>query len=254
MKNRDPQSPDPRFANLIKLSSPDATRAGKPIGMWRGARDGVFWRMTSEAVRETQKLINSSFDIRHSRAGPLETGERIRESSGAFLKTINGVANQLRTEKARLRNEVAALNPTKDYKDVGHWQPQFDLRIIEKFEAMAPAQKAAIRHDMADSPLTNLELSEAFMRVPRALSGIDHRDFSEVRLGLIKVFKSDEFETLDLQIDQMAVTEKALSAGLEVFRESGGNTNDLLTHAPDALAYGASQEAPLGWLPPKAPA
>lgn len=243
---------DPRIANLIRINDSSPNGRARIAGAWRGPTDGPLGIMTREVVRATEGLLRSAYDVRANRnLGPLEVGDRLREASGPALKIANSAATKLRVMKAELRSRMQTLDPVKPYEKTGHWQPAFDLRLIDAYHAMPLGKRAALDHQMRLNPMLHLDLAEALLRVPRQIAGLDEGLRAEIRHGLQRAMKHDEFEALDVQADQMTVAENALRHAVEAVRESTGNLNDLIEHAPEAFKFSTDPEdaEPLRWTP-----
>ncbi len=241
---------DPRIQNLIKVTDP--TGRQKVAGTWRGERSGTLHSNVLKTVGAIDSFLNQAHDIRMNRNfGPVEAGQRMRSVSGPTLKAINEIAISLGNEKAMLRSQVHMLNPVKDYKDCGHWQAQFDLRLIDWFNTLPIAKKAMVEREMRESPVLHLELAEAIQRVPRPLAGVDESSRAEIRVELSKVFKAAEFAALDERIEQLTVAENALHIGIKELTEAIGSKADLIEHAPEAFKYAISDEGsrPIAWIP-----
>ena len=241
---------DPRLQNLITIADPSGR--SRVTGSWRGSKVGVLHDILTGATQATETFLRNAHDIRGNRNfGPAETGLRLREAAGPSLKALNTAAIKLKAAKAALRDSVINLNPTKPYRDTGHWQPEFDLRLIDWFRALPVPEREAMRHQMEQSPMLHLDLAEAVMRVPRQLTGLDHNSHASIKLGLTKAFKRAEFDGIDVQLDQLAVAEETLRLGIEAVRETTGTLSDMAQHAPDALAFHSGPRETLAWLPPQ---
>lgn len=243
--------------NLIRINDPSPNGKARVIGIWPGPDAGLLAQVSRETVRETEKFLRSAHDVRGNRNfGPVETGSRLREAAAPTLKVLNENATKLSAEKEKVRLLVATVSPTKPYTELGHWQPAFDLRLIDSFHAMPVGQRGMVSHQLRLEPVMHLDLAEALLRVPRGIAGIDESLRAEIRLGLLKIFKHDEFGLLDTQVEQLAVTERALREAIEAVVEVTGTASDLIEHAPAAFKFSRSPEdaVPVSWTPPEVPA
>jgi hypothetical protein len=131
---------DRRLENLISLSDP----AGKSrvAGVWPGGKSGPLHSIVLETKNATEGFLRTAHDIRANRNfGPTEAGTRMREVAGITQKSLNAAAVKINREKAVLRDKIANLNPTKGYRDQGHWQPEHDLRLIDWYKALPTPQR-----------------------------------------------------------------------------------------------------------------
>ena len=244
---------DPRIQNLVSIKDPSPTGRTRFAGAWRGNTDGPLHGIVRETVRATEGLLRSAWDVRGNRnLGPLEVGDRLREASGPALKALDGAASRLRAEKAKIAEQVRALSPVKTYEKQPAHVLTLDLRILDQHNALPLGKRAAIEHELRAAPLKHLGLAEALLRLPRELGGIDEQTRADMRVGLLRVFRHDEFEALDTQLDQLQVAESALRHAIEATRETTGNMNDLIEHAPEAFKFSTSAEdaEPVRWTPP----
>lgn len=244
---------DPRIANLIRFTDPNPNGRVRVAPAWPGSQGAPLAQTTRDVVRATEGLLRNAYDIRGNRNfGPVETGSRLREASAPTLKALNTATAKIRAAKDELRSQAQMLNPAKPYERCGYWQAQFDLRIIDNYHAMPLGQRAGIEHQMREIPAMHLNLAEALLRVPREIAKIDERLRAEIRLGLLKVLKHDEFEAIDIQMQQLNVAESVLRIAVETARETTGNFTDLIEHAPDAYRFTTQEpEGELSWLPPQ---
>lgn len=242
-----------QLKNLIRIDDPSPTGKARVIGIWPGPDEGLLAQVRRETVRETEKFLRSAHDVRGNRNfGPVETGTRLREAASPTLKVLNETATKLRAEKEKVRLQVSTISPTKEYRELGHWMPAFDLRLIDNYHALPVGKRGMIDHQMRLEPVMHLDLAEALLRVPRGIAGIDERLRADIKLGLLKVFKHDEFEALNTQVEQLAVTERALRESIEAVLEATGTASDLIEHAPAAFEYRMSPQDPVSWTPPAA--
>lgn len=238
--------------NLIRINDPSPNGKSRVVGLWPGPDEGPLAQIRRDLVREAEALLRNAYDIRGNRNfGPVEAGTRLREAAGKPLKVLNDAASKLRERKEQVRMQVQMLNPVKGYDKTGYWQPQFDLRLIDTYHALPASKRAAMNEQMRLEPVQHLAYAEALLRVPRELAGIDEGLRAEIRLGLLKVFKRDEFERLDVEVEQLRATEQALRAVIEAVVDTTGSSADVREHAPNAFTLRMDQSEPLSWLPPE---
>jgi len=244
---------DQHLQSLIRITDPSPSGRSRIAGTWRGSETTPVGMLTREVVRAAEGLLRNAHDIRGNRNfGPVETGTRLREAAAPTLATVNAAAIKVRAAKAELSQQMSALNPVRSYEKSGHWQAQFDLRLIDHRNALPPGQRAALDHELRQSPVLHLDMAEALLRVPREIAGIDQGMRELLRHGLMKVVKHAEFEALDVQVDQLHVAETALRHAIDSTRETTGNINDLIDHAPAAFAFATSPDDAqrVRWLTP----
>lgn len=247
---------NPAHQNLIRINDPSPSGRSRVAGLWRGPESTPLGALTREVVRAAESLHRNAHDIRGNRNfGPVETGTRLREAAAPTLASLNVAATKIRAAKTALSQQMAALNPVRPYERSGHHQPLFDLRMVDHYHALPLSQRAALDHEMRLNPVLHLDLAEAMLRVPREIAGINNALRDEIRLGLQKTLKHQEFEQLDVQVDQLHVAETALRHAIDATRETTGNMSDLIEHAPEAFRYANSSEdaQPLRWLTPPPP-
>lgn len=238
--------------NLIRINDPNPNGKSRIVGLWPGSDWGPLAQMRRETVREAEALLRSAHDIRGNRNfGPVEMGTRLREAAGKTLKVLNDAASKFREHKEAVRGQAQMLNPVKDYSKTGHWQPMFDLRMVDAYHALPASKRAAMAAQMRDEPVMHLAYAEALLRVPREIANIDEGLRAEIRVGLLKVFQRDEFERLDVEVEQLRATEQALRAVIETVIDTTGSSADFREHAPNAFALRIDQSEPVSWLPPE---
>lgn len=238
--------------NLIRINDPSPNGKNRIVCLWPGPDQGPLAQIRRETVREAEALLRNAYDIRGNRNfGPVEAGTRLREAAGKPLKVLNDAASKLRERKEQARQEVQMLNPVKGYDRTGYWQPMFDLRLIDSYHALPGNKRATMSAEMRREPVMHLAYAEALLRVPREIAGIDEGLRAEIRLGLLKVFKRDEFERLDIEVEQLRATEQALRAVIEAIVDTTGSSADVREHAPNAFTLRMDQSEPLSWLPPE---
>jgi hypothetical protein len=242
-----------REANMIRVTAPDGSQ--RIAGVWRGQKSGRLHEVVRDTVNATESLARAVYDIRGNRNfGPVEAGTRLRQATAPTLKQVNDAAVKIRAEKTALREQMRQLNPAKTYEASGHWQAQFDLRMIDWFNALPTGQRAAVEHELRTEPLMRLELAEALLRTPRELSSLPEQVRAEMRLGLIERTRTVAFEALDEKLEQLTVAENAMSLAVEKIREAG-SVDDVIQHAPEAFKYLThdADKTRLTWLPPAEP-
>ena len=238
---------DPRLENLISLADPSGK--SRAVGVWPGGKSGPLHSIVLETKNAAEGFLRSAHDIRGNRNfGPTEAGTRMSEVAGVAQKSLNAAAVKINREKAVLRDKIANLNPTKGYRDQGHWQPEHDLRLIDWYKALPTPQREAIRVEIEQHPVVHLALSEAIMRTPYQLTGLNDTSRSAIRMGLNKAFNHDAFVAIDEAVQQLDVTEQALRLSVEAMRDTTGTLSDMAQNAPDSLALFTNAAEPLAWL------
>lgn len=238
---------DPRLENLISIADPSKSRVA---GTWPGQKSGPLHNVTQDAKNAAEAVLRSAENLRSNRnLSPGEIGQRMLESSGPALKSLNAATVKLSREKDVLRQKLIDLNPTKGYRDVGHWQPEHDLRLLDHFNALPVPQREAMRLEMTKFPMLHLNLSEALMRTPPEITGLDRDSLRMIKVGLTKAFKRTEFDQLDESMNQLEVAEQTLRMSVEAIRETTGSMQDVIQNAPDAFKFSTAPPEPLGWMP-----
>lgn len=238
--------------NLIRIDDPSPNGKSRIVGLWPGPDDGPLAQIRREAVREVEALLRTAADIRANRHyGPSEAGTRLREAAGKPLKILNEGASKFREHREVVRTQVQMISPVQPYHKTGHWQPMFDLRLVDAYHALPASKRAAMSEQMRAEPVMHLAHAQALLRVPREIAGIDEALRAEIRLGLLKVFKRDEFNMLDIQVQQLQVTERALREAIEAVIDVGGSATEMIEHAPNAFALRTDQSSPVSWTPPE---
>lgn len=233
-----------KIEDLIHIRDPQGQT--RVLGQWPGDVAGPKRAMVNRIVGSTEKLLRAAYDIRGNRNfGPIEAGERLREASGPMLKELNEHATALRQQKESLRDAVRAIAPTQSYAESGHWQAAVDMRVLDAFNALPVAEKAAMKHQLLMEPALNTPLADAMLRLPRMVTGLEHSDWQTIRVNLLRGLNRPEFDGLSQQMAQTNFAQTALRVAVEAAMETTGTRADLMEHAPAALALQAT--APIDW-------
>jgi len=236
--------------DTIRITDPKPGSPLRVIGVWRGNTKTPLHGFTTALVASTEKMLRVAHDIRGNRNfGTIEVGERLREATGPTLKALNEAAKNLETQKAALRNAVMNASTTKKYEQCGHWQAGIDGRMLDYYNGLPASKQALVRHQLVTSPLMHWDLCDSLLRMPAELSGLDHRERAQIRIGLFKALEPAAYEAISEQIEQLEFCERALALAVRATVDSSGSSEDLITHAPDAFEFTSSVSEPIAWLP-----
>ena len=246
-------STDPRMAAMVKINDPNPKRDVRMVAVWPGLRGAPLRKHTDEAVGAAEAFLTSEHHARTNRnLSPGEVKQRLDQAALPTLRSLNATSKAFRAERENVRAQVDALTPVKPYEQMHLHVMHFDLLRLQNFRAMDAGDRAALLHGLRLEPMMNLDMAETLLRVPMDISSIDARTRAEISVGLLKVLKRDEFLALDVQIDQLAVTQNALRMAVDIVREATGHSSALFDEAPDAfnLTYGAEANEAVRWVPP----
>jgi hypothetical protein len=236
-----------KLEDLVRIRDPQQGAPLRVLGEWPGSADGPVRAMVNRIIGSTEKLLRTSCDIRGNRNfGPIEAGERLRESSGPTLKELNEVAGALKANRDALLGEVRAVNPAKPYDKCGHWQAALDLRLLDAFQALSTPERAATMHSLQNDPMQCWDLADAMLRLPRLVTGLKHEERHGIKMALFRSLKPDDFNVLSVRMDQANFAQTAMRMAVETVAEAVGTHADVITHAPDAFALVQSAQ-PLSW-------
>lgn len=240
---------DPRIRDLIRFQDPDPQSPPRVIGVWPGAKEGTLHGVALITKGAIDQYLSTVFDVRSNRHyGPAEAGRRIREAAGPVLGRLNEQAVKLRDQGAIIQGQLREASTTPRYDKTGYWQPQFDLRIVDTYNATPIGEKAGIRHQLLRDPLQHLDIADALQRVPLTISKLTWEERNAIRVALFRQMRPDEFAALDMAREQYRIAHATTREAVAAIRDTTGTNADLLTHARDAFDMAKDGE-PVSWGP-----
>jgi hypothetical protein len=236
-----------RLEDMVRIHDPAPNAPPRVLGEWPGNPTSNTRVLVNRVIGATEKFLRGAWDIRGNRNfGPIEAGERLREISGPTLKELDATATELRTQREKLRETVRAINTAKPYEQLGHWQAQIDLRLLDAFNALPGPQKAAMKDRLLAEPMLHWDLADAMLRLPLLVTGLQHAEQHTIKTNLFKSVKPDQHAALSEQMEQLAFAESAVRVAVDTAVQTTGSGADVAEHAPAALALAQPSE-PLGW-------
>lgn len=218
------------------------------FGVKRGSPSSESNVATSSLKANVDGFLTRTQEIEGSNLLPAEAGRRKNEQAGVMSQKLNADAKKIAEIDAGLRRRMDALPAVKTYEQVGYAEQQIDFRLLDKHVSRKASERAAIEHEMRNLPTVHWRLAEAFLRLPRELTGLDNVTHASIRVGILKATRAQEFETLEEERLQLENARAGLQKALEISRLVTGSTVDAVTNAPDALRYLQTTE-PIEWVP-----
>ena len=237
-----------KLENLVRIRDPQPGAPTRVLGEWPGNPASSTRVLTNRMIDATEKILRGAYDVRGNRNySPPEAGERLREISGPSLKELNAHASTLKAAKEKLRDTLLMISPATPYEKSGFWQSTIDVEIVKAFNALPVSEKALMKHQLLDSPLTtNWALADALLRLPPLVTGITHAERHTVKIELFKSLHPGEYNALNEQIEQVKFAESANRMAVETALHTIGARDDVSQHAPAALELAQATDA-VGW-------
>lgn len=202
----------------------------------------------NELKMHVERFLTHAYDVKGNRNfGPIERGERISEGVGPLAKNLKASVAKIAAKRDALREDVLNFNPITPYTTSKPWEYQFDLRLVDAFNALPVSKQALIRHQLRDpeTATQHVRLAEAMLRMPEMLSPLDYNDRSAVRVNIGRLFKPDEVASIEKRITEQEVLTKAIRATIQTITDETGSSAAAIDQAREAWNF--VQEKSPGW-------
>jgi len=237
---------DERYSSPVRITGGNYDLT---IGMLSGASGALLNRSVVGLAATMSRMRSRASEIRgHSQLLGSEKAARLSELRHPAIAAVREHRRVLEQEQQRIETLARTTSPVPSSASLPAHTLWEDMLLAQRLMQMNTSEKTqTVARCMAD-PQSNLRWTEALLRLPVEVSGIDPQMHSRLRSAALAALTPDVAAAIEAQVEMLEVGVRALQVAEQVLGEDLPGALDE-SRQPDPAAAAPAAPAPSYELP-----